>query len=777
MDASDLQRAAAAALPPVEGELDVPGLRDRVEVIRDRWGVPHLYAGSLEDLFLAQGFVVGSERLFQIDLALRAANGRLATMFGQLAAPMDRFARTVGWNRAGARIAGGYDELSETMSASYRAGVLAWIERMPAPPIEYLVLELAPDVPDDAGYWASAIAYLAWSLSGNHELELVRAELAERLGWDAMIDLFPELAREPARSVVGSAEARRSVFELLRAGPPLVPGAGSNNWVVSGRRTETGRPLLANDPHLQVAAPSIWIEAHLSAPAYEASGVALPFAPGIVIGRTAHHAWGFTNVGGDTQDLYLERLSEDGTSARFDGAWESITIHREPIEGRGTDEPEVLEVRETRHGPILDSYVLGLAHPVVVEGGIKQPYALRWAGADRAILPSALVRMAQASSFDAFREAIRDWAAPGQNMVYADVEGTIGYQCTGAYPVRRSGDGTLPVPGWTSEHEWIGWVPFEELPWAVDPPEGLLATANARPHDEAYPHLLGHDFLPPFRERRIYELLEASERHSVETFGAMQRDTVSIAARELAPVLCAIEPENVRQARAIALLDGWDGDLAVESAAACVYELWCMHLANEILLPRLGEELFDLFYRRSTSPGHWRSTVLPSLLARPTATWFEEDGERARDDVLRAALDGALDELTDRLGEDMASWRWGALHHVAFAGPLAIVPGLGELFTAGIVEAGGDDETLCQGSFVPGEGFDAAVIPSWRQIVDPGDPDAAVGANTTGQSGHPASPHWRDLVPGWSSGEHHPLPLSRAAVQAVAESVLALVPR
>jgi penicillin G amidase len=773
----ELRAAARAALPPVEGRIELPGLQAPVEVLRDRWGVPHISAASLDDLFRAQGFVVASERLFQIEFLLRMANGTLAEMIGELALPLDRFARTVGWNRAGATVAEGWDDASRRMMHAFREGALAWIEAMPAPPIEHAALALHPSLPSDDASWAAGAVWMAWSLSGNWDDELLRAEIAERLGEEAVRDLYPELTAHVTFPIAGGRHGGPSPLDLLREAPPRPRGQGSNNWVVAGSRTVAGAPLLANDPHLAVLTPSIWIECHLSAPGYEAAGVALPFAPGIVIGRTHHHAWGFTNVGGDTQDLYLERLDDDGTAALYEDVWEPLTVRREEIRIRGRDEPVTLEVRESRHGPILDSYVVGVSQPTVVEGGIRETYALRWVGAGCAIAPSTLVRMAQATDFDRFREAVRGWESPGQNMLYADETGTIGYQCTGRYPIRRRGDGSTPVPGWTAEHEWDGWIPFEELPWDVDPAEGFLATANNRIHAEDYPYLIGCDFSPPTRIRRIHELLEDSPLHSHETFAAIHRDTVSIPARELTPVLTGVEPADDRQAAAISLLARWDGDLAADSAAACVYEAWCHQVAELVIRPVLGDELYTHAYGRREGSGSWRSSVLPALLSNPTRRWFGGDGPAARDEVLRRALDAALDELEGRLGPDPAAWRWGALHRVVFAGPLAAFPGLDEIMTAGVVEKGGDDDTVDQGAFEPEGRYDAVVIPSWRQIQDLSDPDASVGTHTTGQSGHPASPHWNDLVSLWAEGRYHPLPLTRAAVEREAVSAMTLLPR
>lgn len=775
-----VREGARRALAPMEGEVAVRGLREPVEVIRDRWGVPHIYAASLDDLFFAQGFVIASERLFQIDLMLRAANGRLSTMFSELMLPLDRFARTAGWNRAGARVARGYDERSRAISGAFRAGVHAWIDAMAAPPVEYQVLDLEPMFPagqEAEAYWASSAVFMAWSLSGNFDNELLRAEIAERLGWETMLSLFPGLPTEPQVVTAGKRDGRRTALELLKAAPHRPPGRGSNNWVVAGSRTVTGKPLLANDPHLVVQTPSIWFECHLSTPGYEVSGVTLPFSPGVVIGHTAHHAWGFTNVGGDTQDLYLERLNEDRTAALYEGTWEPLAVHQEAIDVRGRDEPEVLQVRETRHGPILDSYVVGIAEPKVVDGGIAETYALRWTGHDHAVLPSMVLDMAVARDFEEFRNGVRGWDAPGQNMVYADVDGTIGYQCTGLYPVRRKGDGTTPVPGWTSEHEWDGFIPFEELPWSVDPDEGFLVTANQKIHDDSYPHLIGRDFPPPYRARRISELITATEKHSRETFARMQVDTVSLSAREILPHLLEVEPADERQKEALSHLAGWDGDLAAGSAAACVYEAWSTHIAEVMLLPRLGRELFTHYHALRESGSAFQFQVLPNLLAYPSAAWFEADGVAPRDDALRSALARALDELTAALGEDISGWRWGALHRVRFAAPLAMIHDVEELFAAGIVEAGGDAQTINQSAFEPGSGYGVAVLASWRQIIDLADVDASLGVLTTGQSGNPLSPHWNDQMELWARGEYHPLPFTRPAVEAHAASTMTLSPR
>jgi penicillin amidase len=770
---------ARAALPPVEGEVRIPGLRRPVEVVRDRWGVPHLYAQDLHDLYLAQGYLQASERLFQVELVLRTATGRLAELLGELALPMDRFARTVGWHRAGARQAGRWDDLSVEMAEAFFAGCRAWVETMPAPPLEYQILATDPDLPPEgraAEVAAAAGAFMAWSLSGNWDAELLRTEVADRLGWEAVLDLFPDLPPDPPSAVPGKRGGGPSPLDLLREAPPLPRGQGSNAWVVAGRRSATGRPLLANDPHLLAQHPSVWFEVHLSGPGVDVRGVALPFAPGVVIGHNGRIAWGFTNVGGDTQDLYLERLREDGRAVLYEGRWEPLVVHREEVRVRGRARPEVVEVRETRHGPILDSYLLGVARPRVVEGGVRETYALRWVGATEGVMPSVVHRLDTATTWEEFRQAAAGWRCPGQNMVYADVDGNIGYQCTGAYPVRRAGDGTVPVPGWTARYEWEGFVPFEELPWALNPEDGFLVTANNRPHGDSYPHLLGRDFVPPFRARRIARLLAEREVHDHRSFARIQLDTFSLPAAALVPLLLEVEPADDRQKRALTLLADWDLRLEPDSAAAALYEVWCHRVAEAVLRPRLGEELYAHYYAHRQSSNVFQYEVLPNLLAHPSARWFGRDGRAARDEVLRRALDAALDELAERLGEDAAGWEWGRLHRVRFAGPLAAVPDLAGLFTAAEGPLGGDEQTVLQGMFEPGASYEAVVVPSWRQVVDLSDLDASLGTHTVGQSGNPASPHFADLFPLWSTGRYHGMPFTRPAVEREAEARLRLVP-
>jgi penicillin G amidase len=734
--AEQLRAMAAASLFPVDGELRLRGLAEPVEIRLDDHGVYQIEAPSLDDLWFAQGVVTAGERLFQLDLALRAAAGRLSELFGDRTFSDDRFVRTVGLHLAGRTISAAWDDESRTMHGRFREGVLAWINAMPAPPIEYTLLDAVPDLPRDEAAWAAALAFLAWSLSGNWEHELLRAWIAERAGPELAGALLPPLPADTPELAAGALHG-----ELLGA-IPRSRGQGSNEWVVAGSRTSSGKPLLANDPHLLALQPSPWLQLRLRAPGYTARGVALTFSPGILLGATDHHAWGATNVSGDVQDLYLERLDESRTAARFRDGWEPLAIRREEIEVRGS-ERVVVEVRETRHGPLLDTVPFGLARPEQVP--VTDTYALRWVGRETGIIPSLVLEAARATSFGEFRHAVQEGlTCPGQNIVYADVDGTIGYCMTGRYPVRADGDGTVPVPGWDGAHEWTGWIAADDLPWAENPERGFLVTANNRVHDDAYPHLIGRDFHTPHRARRIAELLETRVDHDVASMAAIQMDTVSLPARTIAGELVARLGTGSEERRgALDLLTEWDGDLRADSAAAALVNLWSKHLARLVLEPVLGPELFRA-YHAWREP--WHHQVLPDLLGGSV------DEIDIDDDVVGRALDGATSELRERFGDDPASWRWGTMHPVRFAHPLAGIPGLEGLFVAAEVELGGDEQTVMQGGIDSRDGYEAVVVPSWRAVWDLADLDRSVDVLTTGNSGNPGSPHWNDQSQAWANG-------------------------
>ena len=689
-----LRALAAASSFPTRGTLRVPGMGAPVSVGRGPHGVPTIEAATSEDLWFAQGLVTAGERLFQIELTLRAATGRLSEVFGETTYEQDRFTRTVGLHRAGERLAASWSDADHRMHERFRAGVSAWAAAAPAPPVEYSILGLdGPSIADDPAVWASCFAYLAWGLSNNFEQELLRLRIGERLGAE----------------------------EALRLVPPTAGGTGqgSNAWVVAGSRAAGGAPLLANDPHLLALHPSPWMQLHLRTADYEARGVAFVFSPGIVLGSTPHHAWGATNVTGDVQDLFLV---SDG---------DVLDTREEAIVVRGESTPRVHHVQRTRHGPVLDRVPVGDTASAWED--VEPVVALRWTGSEHAIAPSLATDVAGARSFEEFRQAVLQVGCPGQNFLYADVDGHIGYQMTGIYPIRAHGDGTVP----REDHGWHGWAPVQDLPWLLDPPEGVIVTANDATHAALTHHLITKDFHAPQRADRIAELLAARPTHNVGSFAAIARDTVSHAARGVLPASLARTATSAARRDALAMLADWDHDLAADSQAAAIYETWIRAIAARALAERLGASLYRAY---TASLETWSCTVLPRLLADPAG------GGLLDDELLGDALDDALATL----GTPIPAW--GDIHRLTLAHPLANVPGLESLFVAVDVGVGGDEQTVAQSGMDEVAGGRTAVIASWRAVWDLADPAASRSSLPAGMSGNPSSPHWNDQVEAYATG-------------------------
>jgi penicillin amidase len=802
---SQLIEYAKAGFRPVEGKLESPGLEADVEVLTDRWGVPHVYAQSRSDLYFTQGYLHATERLFQVDLTRRLAQGRLSELFGELTLPLDRFYRTLGIGRASRSWLEKIDGDTRRIGSPYFLGFKAGAQSRPAP-AEYLLLGSEPEFPEnfeEAMVDTYSIALLmAFLLSANLDLELLRAWLAQALG--------PERARElvPLDGGLGAIALPAPVSEgmianlaeLLREAGSN-PGGGSNNWAVSGAKSTTGKPLLANDPHLTIQMPGSWMEMHLSCPDLEVAGVGLPGIPGVVIGHNRRIAWGFTNTETDVQDLYLERLSDDASRYEYRGEWHPVEVLEEKIFVRGESEPRTHEVRLTRHGPLITSVIEGRIRPVVKEDAIREALALRWIHFDLVSSPRSIEAINTASGWEDFREAVRDWPGPGQNMIYADVDGTIGWQFTGAVPIRPTGSsGAAPLPGWTGTHEWQGTIPFDELPRAFNPEAGLVATANNRVVDLDYPYYLTGDWDLPYRIRRIVSLLNAKEKLSREDFISIQLDGYSGIADALLPILLSgvggPDPPIPRSpappiprsvegaisplpAEALKQLESWDRAMSVDSIAACIFAVWVTKIAEALFLPRLGEELFDAYFRRGGSLLRPYEAIR-AILENPQRFWVGGDGRDIRaagDALVGRALQEACDELGWRFGNKMSEWRWGTFHQVHFRHPLAsAMPALDDLMSAGPYEAPGADDTINRASFNPGEGYFQHTVSSYRQIIDLSDFDKSVSVITTGNSGNPASPHYRDQSELWVRGEYHPMPFSRAAVEAASQGCLILTP-
>jgi penicillin amidase len=771
------------ARPKITGTERLEGLSAPVEILRDRWGVPHIYARNLADAAVGQGWVHAQDRLWQMELNRRVAAGRLSEMFGALAFDTDRLLRTVGLARAAEGSVAAMGDEERTLLDAYSRGVNAFIERNPRRlGLEFLLLRHRPEPwrPVDTLGW---VHMMAWGLSTNWDAELVNAAVTAKLGPVRTARLKGEYARENPIVLHDSDHAalyERALSEF-RALATWMPQAGlagmSNNWVVDGTKSTTGQPLLANDPHLSLQMPSIWYEVHLCTPEAEAAGVSLPGAPGVVIGHNRDIAWGFTAAVPDTADLYVEKFDAQGRY-QFRGEWKQPEVRHERIRVRGEATARQVDVITTEHGPIV-TRISPLA-------GWREPHALalKWIGHRPNQIIRAALGLARARNWDEFRTAIAGWSAPSMSVVYADRAGNIGYHMCGTVPVRASGhEGRTPMPGWTGEHEWIGEVPHAELPHGYNPPQHYFASANNRITGAGYPHYLGAETMNGHRARRIVELLTQKDKLSADDFARMHVDqhcTPAIAFSalllELAPRIViqpALQPKRRLAERALERLRGWNHVLGASSVEATIYEL-VLHFAQKRLLePHLGaaltESVMGVGFHPILNPvvlGWLDRTPLTvqEIFAGDEHEWFLG---LPREALLADALADALEYLTKEYGPELEGWTWGRIHPATFNHPLGSKKPLDQIFNRGPFPYGGDTNTVWQAAFVPKLpiGSDGGFTASWRQIIDLGDFDKSRVMHTTGQSGHPGSPHYDDFIAPWLAGEYHPMCWSRAAVE------------
>ncbi len=787
---------AKTRLAQTQGQLRLPGLHNPVEVIRDRWGVPHIYGKTIHDVLFAQGFVHAQDRLWQMDFQRRLASGRLAEVIGAAALPVDRWVRILGLRRAAEA---GLSLLRADVRAelnAYSAGVNAFIARGRLP-IEFVLLRYRPETWTiaDSLVWAKM---MAWNLSINWETEILRARLIGQLGaeraaaleasWPAQWPtILPTTADDPqaiGRLALERAEAARHFL-----GPAATAGLGSNNWVVAGSRSFSGKPLLANDMHLLMTIPAIWYENHLvcqpdgdqTSPAemLEVTGVTFPGIPYVVAGHNREVAWGFTNGFPDVQDLYVERLrrtADDRVQYEFRGEWLDAQVIQEGIRVKGAA-PVTQEVVITRHGPIINA----LAPDFTGE----QPLALRWTALEPDTLIHALWAMNRARSCLEFREALRDWSVPAQNTVYADTAGHIGYSLPGKVPIRARGDGSVPVPGWTGEYEWLGYIPFEELPHLYDPAEGFIVTANNRVVGDDYPYFISREYCIGDRAQRITEMIRSRAKINVAATRRMQFDLVSPTGRVIAGHLSRLTCDDPELMDIIRMMAAWDGTLTADSPQAAVYEVFMRRAISLLLQPRLGPDLTGRYAGKGPMPvlaeasffGHRAWEWLRETLAAERALWFDLGRGESRADVLQMALRETVDFLKERLGPNSEDWAWGKLHRIRFSHIVGQTSLTEPLFNRGPFALGGDSNTVwATGSGLDTLDSDQVIGPPFRFIADLSDWRNSVGLLAPGNSGQPGSHHYDDQIEAWFEGGYHPLLFTREDVEAAAEARLRLIP-
>ncbi|MEJ2290725.1 MAG: penicillin acylase family protein [Deinococcales bacterium] len=767
------------SLPKTRGTVTLAGLHQSVEVVRDKNDVPHIFAKDKADALFALGYVHAQDRLWQMDFQRRVGEGRLSEVLGPATLDTDKFLRTLGVYRASQQALAHLDPETRSLLDAYVAGINAYIEHHHgAWPPEYVILGVKPQ-PFHAADVIAWAKMMSWDLSGNWNTELLRARLIDKLkpadAQKFVATLWPGYPKDgPVVLPNFRALYRQLPLNALSAVAPAPPppGLGSNDWVVSGAHTASGKPLLANDPHLALDAPSLWYLAQISAPGMNVIGGTLPGTPAVLLGRNERIAWGFTNTGPDTQDLFIEKVDpNDPTRYLTPTGSAPFQTRREVIHVKGHDDV-VMTVRSTRHGPVI-SDVASSAADVAKQHGGNVVLAMQWTALepdDTTI--QAVMKMDTAQNWDQFKAALRDFVTPEQNIVYADVDGNIGYYAPGRIPIRKSGQGTVPVPGWTGAYDWVGTVPFDALPHSFDPAGGEVVTANNKVVPDGYPYYLTRDWTVPYRAERIRSLLADTPKATVQAMEHIQADQTSLFARTFLPTLRSVQPSSELARKAQAQLVGWEGDMARDQAAPLIFAAWYRAFSKRVYADEMGN-LFDAFYG-------FHPRFLQEVLTKDKS-WCDDvrtPGVETCAQDARAALEDAVTQLSKRYGKDPSRWHWGAAHQALSAHQVFASTPLRGLFDL-LIPNGGGAYTVNVGRYDMSDAqhpYRQIVGPGYRAVYDLAHLDASRFIQTTGESGNVLSSHYRDFLRRWRDVEYLPMSLSRSDAQKSAVGTLTLTP-
>jgi penicillin G amidase len=792
----DLKEQALGALAQTEGRIRLEGLQKPVKVLRDEWGIAHIYAETQDDLFFAQGFVAAQDRLWQMDLWRRVGEGKLAEALGPGAVERDRFARLIRYRGDMKAEYESYAPDARQIIEAFVRGVNAQIElSKDRLPIEFQLTRSKPEP------WTPEVCLTrvaGYVMTRNASTEVLRVRLANEFSRE-------EFSREMVATLVGSDVPLKlakemgyeyglaRVAELIATDPPrklelpddidlrdlesiddrilaaandagspvrFNPNDGSNNWVIDGTMSATGKPILANDPHRTIALPSLRYLVHLVGPGWNVIGAGEPALPGVAAGHNERVGFGFTIVGIDQQDLYVEEINPANPNEyRYRGKWEPMRVEREQIKVKGEAQPREVELKFTTHGPVI--YEDKARH---------RAYTLRWVGNEPGTAGYlASLTLNRVQNWKEFLKAMERWKVPSENLVYADVDGNIGWVAAGMAPIRKGWSGLLPVPGAEGKYEWQGFLPVSELPQSFNPSKHFIATANHNILPPGYKQELGYEWADPIRFWRISEVLGAAKgKFNVADFEKLQHDKASLPARELTALLREAKGRKPELRPFVEMLTSWDCNLNKDSAAAALFEIWLTKLPPAV-------------FKRHVPEAAWRAVagrISPlktiDALKNPSAQWFGiEDSRGGRDAALLNSLEEAVKEARERLGDDSSKWRWGKLHVATFTHALSTDAERRALFNLPSVERSGDGNTVLATS---GPGFRQNHGASFREILDMSDWDRSVATNVPGQSGQPGSKHYGDLLPLWAEGKYFPLLYSRQKVEATANGRLTLEP-
>ena len=775
---TDRYGAARQSVDVHEGRFQLAGLVAPVDIIRDENSVPHIFGSTEEDVAFGLGVTHAQDRLWQMELFRRVGQGRLAELLGSFALPADRYLRTLDLYGQAQKTVPALAPESQSLLEAYAAGVNSYLAQrdIPLPP-EFLFMAHSPEpwVPADS---IVMIKLLALGLSGNATRELSRARLAEVLTTDQLAAFFPPYPGDGPVALpdLASLYADTPIREAAAAIPDIGPKGASNNWVVDGSHTASGKPLLANDPHLGMLAPSIWYLAHLAYPDRNVVGGTIAGVPSVVLGRNDHIAWGYTNTGPDTQDLYVERLNPDNANEYLtpDG-YQTFDERTEIIKVRfGADETFI--VRSTRNGPVLPADFFG-ADELIEEGHVL---ALSWtAFASPDLTIEAGHNITKAKNFEEFRNALRSYVAPMQNMVFANVDGEIGFIAPAHIPVRNDAhqtQGLIPTPGWKEENAWVGVIPFDGLPQTFNPPSGKIVTANNKIVTDSYPYLITKQWDLPYRAERIEELLAASTEHTVESFNVMLMDNGSSFAAKFAPMLLSRASDKEETADVRARLAAWGHTMDGDQAEPILFLSWMRELTRLVYADELQEEFASRWRFRPVFMEQVLTGVEGKEVWCDNVTTLEVEESCA--DLVDEALTKAVADAKARFGDDMSTWRWDEAHPVVNRHiPGSFLPLLGEALTIARPSSGGN-HTINRGQHSIGSSnpFDNIHAAGYRAVYDLADLDASRYMISTGQSGNPFSPDFDHLATEWADGGSIAIQTDRDAINAMARMELVPAP-
>ncbi|HEX8730513.1 MAG TPA: penicillin acylase family protein [Ktedonobacterales bacterium] len=808
-------------LPQVSGSLSVAGLRGNVTVARDKWGVPHITAQNQHDVFFAQGYVTAQDRLFQMEFNRAVAQGKLAALFGagdnNSLVNADAFLRTIDLYHSAEVEDTHLDPAVVTELQAYADGVNAYVSTHSGSlPLEFTILGVnwQPWTPLDSLAYGRVVAF---SLDSNWYIKYTRALVIAKAGPGVASALFPAYPStnptlfssipNSAAPITTSSGAAAQVSAPIAVTPEqraiyaklpvsLIAGAsvvhdmlgslrdslGSNDWVADGSLTASHLPLLANDPHLGIAMPSIWYEVALRGGGLDAIGFSFPGDPGIVIGHNQSIAWGVTNVGADNSDLYAETVDPKGHPGQYlyNGSWLQLQTSKETIDVRG-GKSVTFTVTSTQHGPIINNIVTDNDGKLILNG--LAPLALKWTALQPGYSFQGFFQLDFAQNWTQFLAAVSNISI-SQNFVYADTQGNIGYRMSGILPIRPEANRVGPVDGSVTTYEWQGYVPQSQMPTLFNPPTHFIATANQQIVPDAYPLYVTNIWDQGYRARRIVDLLSHMRDITPTSFEAIQADVYSEAAATLTPTFIAAgQAAGGDAARAAALLQGWDFRMTRQSVAASVYEIAAGNLARATIEPTLGKRLYGVYQSNVDSSEIY--SVLINLVAQPTPPFFGAHSDSQitadRDKTIARALADAYDGLQKRFGPDTSTWQWGIIHTATFAHPLASVTPLNLIYGVAPVSRPGDSVTVSVG----GDGDYSAdppnyaqhTVSSMREIIDLSHLDGSLWVTTTGESGNPFSTHYQDLVPLWNTNTYQPMDYSPAAVAGQTTSLLTMTPK